>query len=265
MARAASLESSWLPSYAWWPPSAEYAVSAFLVPYHAAVEPHAEFEFHLRGYNGSNQPVWTHDAGTLRFGDQRTLLLDDLGVASASSPHGGILEIHTIRRDEPPRKGTGWIAMLLDAQGRRGGGYLIPSVPIRGAAKMLVRDDLQVVPGVVLNRETDTELVILNPIDETTDVRLVVSSVDGLVAEGELVRLAPWSSWTGSLKAAVPRARKLLEPSAGIGSLAMFSSHRTLPYFGFRRSGHPVVSLDHAAPIFGAVQVKRRIASSAAR
>ncbi len=92
-------------------------------------------------------------------------------------------------------------------------------------------------------------------------MRLVVSSVDGLVAEAEPVRIAPWASWTGSLRTLVPRARKLLEPSGGIGSLAMFSSHRTLPFFGFRRGENPVVSLDHAAPIFAPVQVKRRIAA----
>ncbi|MBA3327468.1 MAG: hypothetical protein H0T43_04110 [Solirubrobacterales bacterium] len=260
MARSASLDSYWLPTYGWWPPSDEYALSAFLVPYHAAVDERARFSFTLRGYDGSDQPLWEHDIGEVGFGDQRVVTLEDVGIAAAPEPHGGVLEIHSVRLDQPPPKGTGWIGMLLDVRGRAGGGYLIPTVPIRGAAKVLVQDDTQVVPGVVVTADTDTELLILNPIGERTEVELTLAAPDGVSTDGAAVVVEPWSAWSGSLRSAVPRARKLLEPSNGIGSLVLTSGHRMLPFFGFRRDGHAIVSLDHAAPIFGEVKVKRRVA-----
>jgi hypothetical protein len=43
--------------------------------------------------------------------------------------------------------------------------------------------------------------------------------------------------------------RRLLEPS-GVGGLAVYSSHKVLPFYGFRQNGGPVTSMDHSAPIF---------------
>ena len=58
------------------------------------------------------------------------------------------------------------------------------------------------------------------------------------------------SAWRGSLSNELPRVRQLLAQDGGIGSLAVYSSHKLLPYFGFRRPGQPLVSMDHSAPIF---------------
>lgn len=250
MARPASLDASpWLPAYGWWPPPDEFDVHVVISPYHAAVEPEAEFEFALRGYNGSPEPKWEHEIGQLRLHDQREIPLAKLGLPAPLS-HGGILEVHGIRLDRQPRKEVGFVGMWIDAHAPAGGGYLIPTIPVRGQAKALKRDDLQVVPGILASRDVETELVLLNVTDEVTRVRLVASSLDGLVAEGEPFEIERWSAWHGSLSSHVPRLRQLLKESDGIGSLAIYSSHRLLPYFGFRKGGRPVVSMDHAAPIF---------------
>ena len=259
MARAAPVSADWLPSYAWWPPPGDYGVTVFLSPYSLAVEPEAEFAFELRGYAGSDAPLWEHDAGVVSFGEQRVLDLDDLVLPAPPDAHGGILEVHAVRHDRPPKQGTGVNTVLLDVRGRSGGGYLIPTVPIRGAAKSLVRDDVQVVPGVMADRETDTELLILNPIGQQTEVRFTLSSLDGLTAESRTVTVGPWAAWQGTLKDLVRQATRLLAPGGGIGSLAMTSTHRMLPFFALRRRGHPVVAFDHAAPIFAPVTVKRRL------
>jgi hypothetical protein len=249
-ARPASLEASrWLPSFGWWPHPDDYALTVVLSTHHATVDPRAKFHVTLRGYAGSSEPVWEHEVGHLKHGEERAVPLEALGLPEPPAG-GGVLEVHTIRLDSQPTKPVAFVGMWIDARGRDGGGYLIPTIPIRGAAKVVKRDDLQVAPGVMSSREVETELVVLNVVEEPVDVRFVVSSAAGLVAEGQPFSVEPWSAWHGSLSNEVPRARQLLAQDGGVGSLAVYSSLRILPYFGFRRPGQPITCMDHMAPIF---------------
>lgn len=243
--------SSWLPTYAWWPPSAEFDATVVLSSFQAASAPGAEFSVTLRGYAGSPRPLWEHDGGLLAFGEQRSIRLRDLDVDAFCGPAGGILEVHVIRLDREPAKQPAVLGMWVDAVGVRGGGYLIPTTPIRGAAKVVSRDDLQVIPGIVCTNDVETELLLLNPIDRPTTVKLVASSLDGLTAESESFELEPWGVWRGSANSAIRHLRRLLVTSGGVGSLAVYSSHKVMPFFGFRSQGGPVTSMDHAAPMFG--------------
>ena len=250
MARPASLEASrWLPSFGWWPNPSDYAVTVILSTHHATVDPAGEFHATLRGYDGSPEPVWEREVGFLKQGEERAIPLAELDLPDPPAG-GGVLEVHTIRLDKTPNKPVAFVGMWIDAQGTDGGGYLIPTIPIRGAAKALKRDDLQVAPGVVSSREVETELLVLNVIEEPVDFHFVVASAGGLVAEGAPIRVDPWSAWHGRLGDEVPRVRRLLAQDGGVGSLAVYSSHRILPYFGFRRAGQPITCLDHMAPIF---------------
>jgi hypothetical protein len=250
MARAASLDTTpWLPTYGWWPPSDSFDLSVVLTPFHSAIEPDARFTFTLRGYHRSNQPLWEHEVPELRMGEEAVVRLAELDVPDPP-PDGGIVEVHGIRHDKAPRKGTGFIGQWLDAQAPAGGGYICPTIPIRAQAKAIARDDVQVIPGIVASAETETVLVLLNVVDEPTEVRLVASSPGGLLSETQPFTIQPWTAWRGSLNHAVPRVRRLLGDSDGIGSLAIHSSHRLLPYFGFSHRGGPLLSLDHTAPIF---------------
>jgi hypothetical protein len=251
VARSASLEASpWLPTYAWWPHPDELSLTAVLSTYHSTVEPEAEFEGFLRGYAGSSRPVWEHEVGVFRYGEERAVELDDLDIPAPPAAHGGVLEVHVIRRDRPPRKEVEALGMWIHAEGREGGGYIIPTIPIRGQRKEVIRDDLQVLPGVMSSRDVETEIVLLNPIDVPTEARITVSSPDGVVLEGEWFTIGAWSAWRGSLSNELPRVRRLLAENGGIGSAAVYSSHKLLPYFGFRRHGSPLAAMDHGAPIF---------------
>lgn len=251
MARPASLDdSAWLPTYAWWPPPGAFDVTVILTPYHSAVEQDAEFRFVLRGYSGSFEPAWERDLGNLRLGEQLGVRLDRLDTPPPPDPEGGILEVHAIRLDRDPPGGVGFNAMWIDAVGREGGGYVVPTIPIRGQRKLVKRDDVQVIPGILASREVETELVLLNVVDDPVEVRLVASTPDGLLAEGPTFEVAPWSAWRNDLAGQIPRLRRLLASGDGIGSLAIHSSHRLLPYFGLRRADGPIVSMDHSAPIF---------------
>lgn len=217
---------------------------------HASADPESEFDVVLRGYANGPDAAWEHEVGRLRHGDERAVALDALGLPEPPDLAGGILEVHAIRRDQPPKANVGFVGMWIEAVGREGGGYLIPTIPIRGQKKIVKRDDLQVMPGIVSSREIETEIVLLNPIEEPTDARFVASSADGLVLEGGWFTIGSWSAWRGMLSAELPRVRQLLAQDGGIGSLAVYSSHKLLPYFGFRRPGMPLVSMDHSAPIF---------------
>ncbi len=251
MARSASLEQSpWLPSFGWWPHPDEYGLSIILSTHHASAEDGSEYDVVLRGYADGPDSVWEHEVGHLRRGDECVVHLDDLDIPEPPVERGGIVEIHALRRDRPPKANVGFVGMWLEAVGRDGGGYLIPTIPIRGQKKVIARDDLQVMPGIVSSRDAETEVVLLNPIDESTDARLVASSASGLVAESEWFPIGPWSAWRGKLSNEVPRVRQLLAQDGGVGSLAVYSSHKLLPYFGFTRPGQPLVCMDHSAPIF---------------
>lgn len=250
MARPASLgRSPWLPAYGWWPPPSEFDTTVLLTPFHASVQPRASFSFAIRGYSGSSEPIWEYEVEDVPLGEDVGVCLKDLGVPEPPL-EGAILEVHGIRIDRPPKKGTGFVGMWIDAQARGGGGYIIPTIPIRAQAKAIQRDDVQVLPGILASDDMETELVLLNVVDEPTEVRLVATSASGLVSEGKPITVSPWTAWRGSLCRTVPRLRRLLSDDGGVGSLAIHSSHRLLPYFGFRRDGGPVLSFDHTAPIF---------------
>lgn len=250
MARPASLSSNWLPAYGWWPHPSEVSATVILTPYHAAVEPEARFHFTIRGYLGDEQPVWEYEVGELALGEECGVRLSDLDIPEPPVD-GGILEVHGVRLDKQPKRGVGFIGQWIDAETADGGGYVIPTIPIRAQGKLTQRDDLQVVPGVEVTRETSTELVLLNIIDEPTTVKLVVADSSGMTAENtRTIEIPPYTPWRGSLNRFVPRARRLLEPDHGIGSLAIYSTHRLLPYFGYRRNGGPITCLDHTAPLF---------------
>jgi len=239
-----------LPSFGWWPHPDELGVSVVLSTKHASVAEEIELDVVLRGYAGSPDSVWEHEVGRLAYGDERVVALDALDLPEPPRGHGGILEVHAIRRDRVPNMNVGFVGMWIDVQGRGGGGYIIPTIPIRGQKKVIKRDDLQVIPGVMSSREVETEIVLLNPIDEPTEARLVASSAGGLVLEGDWFTVGAWSAWRGVLSNELLRVRQLLEQDGGIGSLAVYSSHKLLPYFGYRRAGQPLTAMDHAAPIF---------------
>jgi hypothetical protein len=251
VARSASLEvSPWLPGYGWWPPPDELALTVVLSSHHLTVEPQAEFEGFLRGYAGSSEPLWEHEIGGFRHGDEVAVELDSLSIPDPPPGVGGVLEVHVIRLDREPRKGVEALGQWIHAEGRGGGGYIIPTIPIRGQRKDMARDDLQVLPGVMATRNVETEIVLLNPIDAPTEAHLVVSAADGAVLESPPFSIGPWAAWRGSLSGELPRVRQLLASGQGIGGAAVHSSHKLLPYFGFRRDGHPLAALDHGAPIF---------------
>jgi hypothetical protein len=251
VARPAPLsDSPWRPTFGWWPSSDEYDVSVVLTPYHSAAVEEAEFRFALRGWDGGDRPVWEHEVGTIPYGEQRAVRLSDLDLPAPPPGHGGLLEIEGIRVDREPPKDQKFVGMWIDAQGRDGGGYIIPTVPIQGATKRVARDDVQVAPGVVVSREADTEIVLLNPIPHPVEVRLAVYSQDGLSAEAEAFTIGARSAWHGVLGRVLPKARRLLAPGDGVGSLTVTSSHRLLPFFGHRRPERPLLAMDHLAPIF---------------
>jgi len=252
VARSASLEQSpWLPSYGWWPDPDELSTTVVLSTHHATAAPEGEFDVTLRGYADSSEPVWERYVGLLKHGEERAVRLDDLDLPKPPDWRGGVLEVHPIRLDRPPKKNVSFVGMWIDAKGRDGrGGYMIPTIPIRGQKKIVKRDDLQVVPGIVSSKDVETEIVLLNPIEAPTGARLVASSAGGLVLEGDWFEIPAFGAWRGRLGDELPRVRRLLDQDGGIGSLAVYSSHKILPYFGFRRAGQPLVSMDHAAPIF---------------
>jgi hypothetical protein len=251
VARSASLAASrWLPSYAWWPPADEYGLTVVLSPYHVTTEPEARFETTIRGLAGPGEPLFEHRTGVYGFGNEVAVELDGLGAPAPPGPAGGVLEIHPIRLDRDPTRSVDFLGQWVHAEGRQGGGYIIPTIPVRGQEKRIDRDDLQVLPGVLSSTEVETELVVLNPIDVPVRTRITVSSAGGMVVEGDWFTIEPWSAWRSPLSDALPRVRRLLAEDGGVGSAAVYSSHKVLPYFGLRGSGMPLSCMDHAAPIF---------------
>jgi hypothetical protein len=251
MARSASLETSrWLPSYAWWPPTDEYGLTIVLSPYHVTTEPEAEFEATISGFAGVGEPVFEHRTGVYRFGEEVAVELDGLDVAGPPSPSGGVVEIHPIRLDRQPNRSVDFLGQWVHAEGRNGGGYIIPTIPVRGQEKHVERDDLQVLPGVMSSSEVETEIVLLNPIDVPVQARITVSSANGMVVEGDWFTVESWTAWRSALSDALPRVRRMLSQDGGVGSAAVYSTHKVLPYFGLRGRGMPLSCMDHAAPLF---------------
>jgi hypothetical protein len=213
-------------------------------------EPEAEFETTIRGFAGAHGPLFEHRTDVYRFGDEVAVELDRLDIPRPPSPGGGVLEIHPIRRDRLPNRSVEFLGQWVHAEGRHGGGYIIPTIPVRGQEKHVERDDLQVLPGVMSSPDVETEIVLLNPIDIAVQARITVSSANGMVVEGDWFTVDSWTAWRSSLSDALPRVRRMLAEDGGIGSAAVYSSHKVLPYFGLRGQGMPLSCMDHGAPIF---------------
>ena len=191
MARSASLERSpWLPSYAWWAPPEEYALTVVLSSFHSTTQAEGEFEAYLRGFAGSGQALWEHETGPYRHGDEVAVELDALDLPAPPSPirrrDRGARDPHRPRARSP----VDCLGQWVHAEGREGGGYLIPTIPIRGQEKRVQRDDLQVLPGSCRTHGVETEIVLVNPIDVATEARLTVSSAGGLVLDTEPFEIA---------------------------------------------------------------------------
>lgn len=246
--RQASLDAAhWLPTYAWWPHPSSFDVSVVISTYQAA-SGGGRFEFVLRGYAGSAEALWEHELGELNFGRQAVVHLRGLDLPEPPDA-GGILELHTVRLDAPPGAAP-FLGMWVDAHAAAGGGYLIPTTPIRGSTKRMARDNVQFFPGVVVDLNYDTEVVLLNPISQPTTGKLVVASPDGLTSESDLFEIAPWAAWRGTVGTAVRRARRLLDPSGGLGSATIETTHKVLAFFGPRTADGIITALDHGAPLF---------------
>ena len=118
-----------------------------------------------------------------------------------------MVEIHPIRLDRAPTRTVDFLGQWVHAEGRDGGGYMIPTIPVRGQEKNIDRDDLQVLPGVMSSREVETEIVLLNPIDVAVQARITVSSATGMVVDGGWFTIEPWTAWRSPLSDALPRVR----------------------------------------------------------
>lgn len=247
--RQASLDAArWLPTYAWWPHPSDFEVNVVVSTFQAATDDDARFEFTLRGYAGSPEPLWEHRLGRLAFGDQAVVSLAALGLPEPPA-EGGILELHAVRLDRDPDSAP-FLGMWVDAHAPNGGGYIIPTTPIRGSTKRMARDNVQVFPGVVVGRSYDTDIVLLNPITQATTGTIVVASPDGLTSHSDEFVIEPWAAWRAPLGRTVRRAGRLLEASGGVGSATVETSHKVLAFFGPRAPDGTITALDHGAPLF---------------
>jgi hypothetical protein len=176
--------------------------------------------------------------------------LADLDIPAPADAHGGVLEVHVVRTDRTPRKQIEALGMWVHAEGPDGGGYLIPTIPIRGQRKDMVRDDLQVLPGVMSSRETETEIVLVNPIDRPTRARITVSSADGLLPTATGSRSAPGRRGAGPLSNELPRAAAS-RPERRHRQRGGVLVAQAAAVYGFRRDRLAARrDVDHGAPIF---------------
>ena len=92
--------------------------------------------------------------------------------------------------------------------------------------------------------------MLLNPIDVAdrgADHRVVRERPR---ARKRLVHRRAVVGLASPLSNELPRVRRMLAEDGGVGSAAVYSSHKLLPYFGFRGKGLPLSCMDHGAPIF---------------
>jgi len=134
-------------------------------------------------------------------------------------------------------------------------GLMSVSYPSVGLAGLLSRSTtgagIQYVPGVVVNSEHDSELVVLNPYPRDFNVAIRLYRPSGVYLRSPDLPISRLSVLHEPLAHFLPNALDWLAPAGGIGTLMTETTYKMVQYLLVldRRTGR-CSAMDHLLPIY---------------
>ena len=243
----------WLPVIGWFVDDGHRHTRINVIPLGNTINPHERFAVTLKLFQGSDEPVHTFIsppfAGDQVFRYESRELLEALGRREFE----GLVEITARSLDEPP-SAFPWIDSWLEFSADDG--TLSGSVPgfvfKGGTTKRVMSGKWQHWPGIAANSDYASSVLLLNYHPRPTALRLDLFSPSGRCLQSETLSIEARLPKTFDLEACLPRARELLEPEGGFGSLRIWSAYK-LPGFVLMRNRRTgvVSSFDHTVPFAG--------------
>jgi hypothetical protein len=244
----------WLPVLGWFVEDGQRHSRVNVIPLGNTRDPGERFMALLKFYRGAEEPVFTYlsdsFAGDQNFRFEGAQLLTAIG----ESHFEGIVEITARSLDRPPTHFP-WIDSWLEFWSDDGAfSGSVPGFVFKGGTtKRVMSGKWQHWPGVVVNDEYQTSVLLLNYHPRPTRLRLDLFAPSGRRRSSARLEVPARSPGHFALEAHVPDARALLGAEGGIGSLRIWSAYK-LPGFvtiGNRNTG-VITSFDHTVPYAGA-------------
>lgn len=137
-----------------------------------------------------------------------------------------------------------WVYLYSDDGGQF---VLSPCYQQKGGMKKLWSSQFQLWPGVVVNDECDSEVILINPYDKRVTALVTVYNPvgDRLSCHGD-IQIEPKTYFQGRLADLIPGLAEFLAPWKGIGTLLLDQRYKLNNYVWLRhaKSGH-VTCMDH--------------------
>ncbi len=241
-----ALSFAWAPLYAIVRQGGGYDTSVHFTPTAVDIQPQT-YVITLSLLDPQGAILWSEVRKiTTQFKPERFCLQEALGLDTVFE---GLLCIHPqcLTRPADPERAV-FLECWVDIQSTHGSYLSFPAVPYRGESKQILAPEEKVIPGVVINSELTTRLLVINPTKRPVPWTLTLYNQTGATLKAEAT-VAPWGFCHQAIDAWIPQAADHL--AGGIGAVRVASEVKTLLFFDFvQRSTGVCMGRDHAAPYF---------------
>lgn len=243
----------WLPTIAWFVEDGNRHSRVNVIPTGNTTDPLERFVALLKFYSGAEEPVFTFlsdpFSGDANFRFDGTTLLQALG----QSVFEGLVEITARSLDKPPADFPwvdSWMEFYADDETLNGS---VPGFVFKGGTtKRVMSGKWQHWPGVTINDDYSSTILLLNYHPRPVETRLDLFAPSGLLTQSLPIAIPPKMPRALNLEECVPGSRELLRRQGGFGSLRVWSAYK-LPGFVMMQNRHTglATSFDHTVPFGG--------------
>lgn len=243
----------WLSLWAWGYETSNAHTTVHVTPSMFTRDPDDRLVLKMQLFSGRLAPLAVYESAPQALGEHLHVTLREVLDADGIEDFDGPLQIQAaLTRDPKPGESRvieTWATTYTD-DGLMGVSY--PSIGLAGLpSRSTAGGGIQCLPGVMVNGDYDSQLVVLNPYprDFTVAIRLYRPS-------GEYVRsvehpIRKLTVLRESLEALLPEAREWLAASGGIGTLMTETTYKMVQYLLIRaRATGQCSGMDHLLPIY---------------
>jgi hypothetical protein len=211
--------------------------------------------FSRAGRENGNAPLPAHEARFDGVPFASGLYVEMKELIPPGSSFDGIAEVLVEDPDSRPPLPSrsnilhSWVHLYSDDGSQF---VLSPCYQQKGGFKRVWSSQYQLWPGVVVNQECDSEVMLINPYDKPVGARyLVYNPVGDRLSCREEVRIDPKSYYHARLGDQIPGLTEFLAPWHGIGTLLLDIRYKLNNYVWLRhvKSGN-VTCMDHLQQYF---------------
>jgi hypothetical protein len=204
------------------------------------------------GRENGNAPLPAHEAHYEAVPFASGLRVEMADVVGRGAPFDGIAEILVEDPDSRPPLPSrsnilhSWVYLYHEDGSQF---VLSPCYQQKGGFKRLWTSQFQIWPGVIVNDECDSAVMLINPYDKSVTARVLVYNPvgDRLCCQSDL-QIPPKAYYHGCLADEIPGLTEFLAPWKGIGTLLLDSRYKLNNYVWLRHTASGTATcMDHLA------------------